>query len=188
MDALEAIKNRRSIRKYKNDPVDDKTLAIVLEAARQAPSWSNTQCWRFVVIRDGVTRAALAETVVAVPTLGANPATNAIRTAPVVIVACAQKEISGYFNGKTATDKGEYWFMFDVALAMENLVLAAAALGLGTVHVGLFDNRKVAEIVGLPDNVCVVEMSPLGYPEFQPNPRPRKEMAEIVFYEKFGQK
>jgi nitroreductase len=187
MDALEAIKNRRSIRKYKSDPVDDKTLETLLEAARLAPSWSNTQCWKFIVIRDAAAKAALAETVTPHPALGSNPATFAIRTAPVVIVACAQKAVSGFFNGQAATDKGEYWFMFDVALAMENLMLAATALGLGSVHVGLFDNRKVAQILGIPDDFCVVELAPLGYPEFQPNPRPRKALAEIVFHEKFGQ-
>jgi nitroreductase len=187
MDALEAIKNRRSIRKYKADPVDEKTLETVLDAARLAPSWANTQCWQFIVIRDNSTKATLADTVAAPPTLGVNPAANSIRTAPVVIVACARKGVSGCFNNAVATDKGEYWYMFDVALAMENLVLAAAALGLGTVHVGLFDTAKVAQVLGIPPDVAVVEMSPLGYPEFQPNPRPRKSLAEIVFHEKFGQ-
>jgi nitroreductase len=188
MDALEAIKNRRSIRKYKTDPVDDKTLETLLEAARLAPSWSNTQCWKFIVIRDHTIKAELAETLVAPPALSVNPAANAIRTAPVVIVACAQKGLSGFFNAKTATDKGEYWFMLDVGIAMENLMLAATALGLGTVHIGLFDTRKVAQILAVPDDFHVVEISPVGYPEFQPNPRPRKELAEIVFHEKFGQK
>jgi nitroreductase len=186
MDAIEAIKNRRSIRKYKSDPVDDKTLETLLDAARLAPSWSNTQCWKFIVIRDSAARAALAEAVVPHPALGSNPAANSVRTAPVVIVACAQKAVSGFFDGKAATDKGEYWFMFDVALAMENLMLAATALGLGAVHVGLFDNKKVSQILGIPDDFQVVEMAPLGYPEFQPNPRPRKALSEIIFHEKFG--
>lgn len=186
MDVLEAIRNRRSIRKYKADPVDDETLEIVLEAARLAPSWANTQCWRFIVVRDSDTKARIAETIAPNPTLGANPASNAIKNAPVLIVACAEKGISGSFQGKTSTDKGDSWYMFDVALAMENLVLAATSLGLGTVHVGLFDCRRVESILEIPDNHCVVEMTPLGYPEFQPNPRPRKEMREIVFHEKFG--
>ena len=77
--------------------------------------------------------------------------------------------------------------MFDVALAMENVMLAAADRGLGTVHVGLFDTKKVEELMGIPEDHCVVEMSPLGYPEFLPNPRPRKEAGEIFFHEKFGQ-
>jgi nitroreductase len=188
MDVFEAIKTRRSIRKYKADPVDDKTVETVLEAARLAPSWANTQCWRFIVIRDNAIKARIAETIAANPSLGSNPALNAIKTAPVVIVACAEKGVSGSFQGKTATDKGDGWCMLDVGLAMENLVLAATALGLGTVHVGLFDAQKVASILEVPDNFCVVEMTPLGYPEFQPNPRPRKEMAEIVFKDKFAQK
>jgi hypothetical protein len=120
------------------------------------------------------------------PTLGSNPAVNAIRNAPVVIVALAEKGLSGCFNGQMANDKGEYWFMFDVALAMQNLVLAAASLGLGTLHVGLFDTRKVAQILAVPENYYVVEMMPLGYPEYQPNPRPRKFLPEIVYYDKFG--
>jgi nitroreductase len=186
LDTLEAIKNRRSIRKYKPDPVDDKTLNIVLEAARLAPSWSNTQCWKFIVVRDNILKAQLAESIQINPLMGRNPATKAFTTAPVVIVACAEKGVSGLFNGKTATEKGEWWFLFDVALAMENLVLAATSLGLGTVHVALFDALKVASILGVPDGYHVVEMTPLGYPEYQPDPRPRKSLSQIVFHEKFG--
>jgi len=188
MDTLEAIKNRRSIRKYKSDPVDDKTLEAVLDAARLAPSWSNTQCTRLVVVRNNDIKAKLADSVLPPPKMSTNPATNAIRVAPVVIVACAEKNLSGYFDGKISTDKGESWYMLDVGLAMENLVLAAASLGLGTIHVGLFDIAKVAAILNVPDNFYIVEMTPLGYPEFQPNPRPRKPLTEIVTYDKFAPK
>lgn len=188
MDTIEAIKYRRSIRKFKTDPVDDKTLEIVLDAARLAPSWSNTQCWKFIVIRDNETKVRLAETIAAVPAVGSNPAFNSIKTAPVVIVAIAEKGVSGYFAGKPSTDKGDYWFLFDIALAMQNLMLAATNLGLGTVHVGLFDSKKVESILEVPPPYCVVEMTPLGYPEYQPNQRPRKALDEIVFHEKFGQK
>jgi nitroreductase len=188
MDVFEAIRSRRSIRKFKSDPVDDQTLESILEAARLAPSWANTQCWRFIVIRDTDTKARIADSVTPNPMLGSNPARNAIKVAPVLIVACAEKGLSGCFQGKPSTDKGDSWYMFDVALAMENLVLAATSLGLGTVHVGLFDSSKIESILGIPDNYCVVEMTPLGYPEYQPNPRPRKEAQEIVFHEKFGLK
>ena len=85
MDVLEAIKSRRSIRKYKPDPIDDTLLTKVLDAARLAPSWANTQCWRFVVVRDPVTKGKLADTLTAT-----NTAMNSIRNAPVVIVACAE--------------------------------------------------------------------------------------------------
>jgi len=187
MDTFEAIKNRRSIRKYKADPVDDQTLKAVLDAARLAPSWANTQCWKFVVARNSEVKTALALTLKSHAEGGSNPAAKAIQNAPVVIVACAEKGISGYFDGKAYTDKGDWWLMFDVGLAMENLVLAATALGLGTIHVGLFDVSKVAEILQIPENYQIVEMTPLGYPEYQPDPRPRKALSEIVFHEKFGQ-
>ncbi len=186
MDTLEAIKNRRSIRRYKTDPVDDKTLDTVLEAARMAPSWSNTQCWKFIVVRDSSLKAQLADTIQVNPLMGKNPAAKAFTTAPVVIVACAEKGISGLFSGKKATDKGEWWFMFDIALAMENLMLAATSLGLGTVHVALFYASKVALILGVPEGYHVVEMTPLGYPEYQPDQRPRKGLQEIAYFEKFG--
>ncbi len=77
--------------------------------------------------------------------------------------------------------------MFDVALAMQNLALAAHALGLGTVHVGLFDAKKAGEILGVPPGSCVVEMTPLGVPEREGRLTSRKELSEIVFHNKYGQ-
>jgi nitroreductase len=188
METLETIKNRRSIRKFKTDPVDEATLTKILDAARLAPSWANTQCVRYIVVRSTEIKNALADAIQAHPELGKNPGANGVRLAPVVIVAIAEKGLSGYFNGKAATEKGEYWYMLDAGIAMEHLVLAAADLGLGTVHIGLFDAQKVAEILKIPANYCVIEMTPLGYPEFQPNPRPRKELEEIVYREEFGKK
>jgi nitroreductase len=189
VDTLEAIKHRRSIRTYKTDPVDDKTLEIILDAARLAPSWANTQCWKFIVIRDNTIKTQLLDTFVQrTPTSGDNPAKKSFKSAPVVVVSCAEKRISGFEEAKAATDKGEYWFLYDVGVAMENLVLAATSLGLSTVHIGLFDTAKVAEILGVPDNYAVVSMTPLGYSEHQPKPRPRKTLEEIIFREKFGQK
>lgn len=181
MEVIEAIKARRSIRSYKPDLVKEEDLQMVLEAARWAPSWANTQCWRFVVVRDHDVKAKLATTLAS-----GNPALVAVLEAPVVIVACAELGKSGYEKGEIATDKGE-WFMFDVALAMQNLVLAACSLGLGTVHIGLFDAKEAAEVLGLPEGIVCVEMTPLGYPAQERNPRPRKELSEILFYDRYGQ-
>ena len=181
MEVIPAIKDRRSVRKYKADPIGDEDLNEVLEAARWAPSWANTQCWRFVVVRDQQTKDRLASAV--------KPETNragpAIRNAPVVIVACAELGRAGYYKGEQSTDKGD-WFMFDVALAMQNLTLAAHALGLGTVHTGLFEAREVARILDVPEGVVVVEMTPLGYPDEQPTAPKRKELPDIVFYDRYG--
>ncbi len=182
MDTLEAIKTRRSIRRYKTTPVDDNILTQVLEAARWSPSWANTQCWRFIIVRSDSIKAELAG---ALSTN--NPSTNAIKTAPIVIAICAELKKSGFYRGEPTTVRGD-WFMFDADLAMENLVLAAHALGLGTVHVGFFDQRKVEAILGVPEGFAVVEMTPLGYPDGEARVTPRKELTEIVFNEKFGAK
>ena len=180
MDVMEAILSRRSIRKYKPDPVTDKDLETVLEAARWAPSWANTQCWRFVVVKDNDTKARLSET------LAKNPASDAVAHAPVVIVACARRGESGFYKGNATTDKGD-WFMFDVALAMANITLAAHELNLGTVHVGLFDAKKVEDVLQVPEGASVVEIMPLGYAA-EPSRAPRRrELEEIVFYDLYGQ-
>jgi nitroreductase len=187
MEVLEAIKTRRSIRKYKATPLDDKAIEIVLEAARWAPSWKNSQCRRFIVVRDDKIKSQLADTLIGTTEGAVNAADNAVRTAPVVVVSCAELGKSGYDNeGQLVTDKGDSWYMFDVALAMQNLALAAHSLGLGTVHVGLFDAKKVGGILGVPPGFCVVSITPLGYPDQEPSPRPRKELSEIVFYDKYG--
>ena len=189
MEVLEAIKTRRSIRTYKPTPLDDKTIELVLEAARWAPSWANTQCWRFIVVRDSEGKNRLADTLIAVGDRP-NRAANAMRNAPVVIVACAELGKSGYYKREPwgpATDKGD-WYMFDVALAMQNLVLAAYSLGLGTVYVGAFDAKKAASLLQVPQGFCVVAMTPLGYPETEPEAKSRQELSEIVFYDKFGLK
>jgi nitroreductase len=184
MEITEAILTRRSIRRIKSDPVDEETLEKVLEAARWAPSWKNTQCWRFVTVRDNGTRSEIAGCMIS-GRAGENPSASAIKQAPVLIVACAELGKSGLNAGDFATDKGD-WYMYDVALAMQNLVLEAHSLGLGTVHLGLFNAQKVAKILAVPDGFCVVAMTPLGYPDETPRTVPRKELSEIVFHEKFG--
>ena len=179
MELIEAIKNRRSIRKYKNTPVKERDLETVLDAARWAPSWANTQCTRFIVVKDAKKKAEVMETL-----SPNNPSRVAIDEAPVLIVACAELGRSGYKKGEVSTDKGD-WFMFDAGLAMQNLVLAAYALGLGTVHIGLFDAKKAAEILEVPEGFVVVEMTPLGYPDMEGKTPSRKELSEIVSYDKF---
>ena len=187
MEVLEAIKTRRSIRRYKSTPVDDKTLELVLEAGRWAPSWANTQCWRFIVVRDSELKNKLADILIGVSDKP-NRAAEAMRNAPVAIVACGETRKSGYSirePKRPVTEKGD-WYMFDVALAMQNMTLAAHSLGLGTVIVGAFDAMRVAEILGVPEGFVVVSMTPLGYPDEEPPIRPRKELSEIVFHDKFG--
>jgi nitroreductase len=182
MEVMEAIKTRRSVRQYRSTPVSEKDLQAVMEAACWAPSWANTQCWRFVVVLDPEKKSQIAGT------MGSgNRGAGAIMEAPVLIIACAELGKSGYFGGKSVTDKGD-WYMFDVALAMQNLVLAAQSLGLGTVHIGYFDASKAAELIQLPEGFVVVEMTPLGYPNEDPEVKSRREIHESIFYEVYGQR
>ncbi len=181
MELLTAIRERRSVRKYKSKPVPDEVLMEILDAARLAPSWNNTQVWRFIVVKESETKAKLAETLK--PT---NPARGAYLDAPIVICAAAQRRLSGYYKGEAATNRGD-WFMFDTALAMEHLVLAAWQFGLGTVHVGLFDGAKAEEILKIPEGYSVVSMTPLGYFDEPPGTRPRKPLEEIVYLNRYGE-
>jgi nitroreductase len=192
MDVFEAIKNRRSVRHYKPDPIDDKTVQTILEAAHWAPSWANNQCWRFIVIRDASMKTKIADTLTKImidTEMVENAACSSIKQAPVLLVLCAEKGQAGYnADGTTTTDKGKYWFMFDVALAMENLVLAAHASGLGTVVIGAFDSIEVEHLLGVPDGFAVVSMTPLGIPERKGQISPRKQLNEVLFKEKFIRK
>jgi len=181
LEVLEAIRGRRSVRKFSPEPVSDEELRAVLEAARWAPSWANTQCWEVVVVRDRETKEALSELLVP----ERNPAKGAVVEAPVVLAVCGRKGVSGFYKGKPMTDKGD-WLMFDVALAAQNMALAAHALGLGTVMVGALDHAKASELLGLPEDVELVVLMPLGRPAHEPKAPPRKPLSEFVHLERYG--
>jgi nitroreductase len=193
MEVLEAIRTRRSIRHFKADPVDDKAVEAVLEAGRWAPSWGNTQCWRFIVVRDPEIKAELARIPMKLKLPDKevdNPANKAIYDAPVVIVVCAKMGRSGCQpgakpDGIPVTDKGD-WFMFDTALAVQNMVLAAHAMGLGTVIIGAFDAPMAEKVLGVPEGYRAVVMVPLGVPEREGKAPPRKELTEIVVHDKWS--
>ena len=192
MEVLDAIKTRRSIRHFKSDPVPEEVLQKVLDAARWAPSWANSQCSRFIVVRDLEMRKKLAASV----RIG-NSATAALTEAPVAIVVCAELGKAGYTGAEKVTGRSDWkisltnkgdWYMFDAGLAMQNLVLAAHSLGLGTVYIGGFNSNDVAEAVKLPRGMEVVAMTPLGYPADGGKTTSRKELSELVFNEQYGLK
>lgn len=179
MDTIEAIKTRRSIRQYKDTPVTDEQLTTVLEAVQWAPSWANSQCWEIVVVKDPAVKEKLAETL-----SPGNPSTEAVKNAPVVIVACATKEKSGYYKGQPITVKGD-WLMYDVGLAMQNLSLAAHAIGLGTVQIGAFNIEDAEKILGVPEGITVVAMTPLGVPAAESRAPKRRAIEEFVHHDKY---
>ena len=172
MDIFKVIGDRRSIRKYKDTPVEREKIEQVLDAARLAPSWKNMQCWRFLVLTDADKRARLLD---AFP--DENPGKKAIAMAPVVIVVCADPRESGVENGI------EY-YIADTAIAFEHLCLAAQALGLGTCWMGWYSEEQIKQSLGIPAELRIVGITPLGYPDQEPKARPRKELQEIAFFNK----
>ena len=169
MGVMAAIKMRRSIRHYKDKPVEKEKLDRVLEAGRLAPSAGNLQEWKFVVMSDKSMREKLAKT---------SNAERFIREAPVTIIACA-----------TITDHvmecGQLAYPIDVAIAVDHITLKAVEEGLGTCWIGGFDEGEVKKILGIPENIRIVTLLTIGYPKYVPGPRKRKSKEEIVVYEKW---
>ena len=169
MDFLELVSSRYAVRSYQSRPVEQDKLEHVLEAVRLAPSGSNRQPWRFVIVRDAETRRRL------VPAC-ANQ--QFVAQAPVVVAGVGLMPERIMRCGMPGDP-------IDVAIAMEHLALAATAEGLGTCWIGAFYQEQVREVLGIPDSVAVVEMMTLGYPADNPRPKSRKLMDEIVCYDRW---
>ena len=173
----DAIATRKSVRNFEDTPVEEEKLTRCLEAARLAPSWANKQCWSFVVVQGRQN----------VENLGIVPIN--IKNAPALIVACGDPEKSGNMDGKP-------YFMVDVAIAVEHIILEAWEQGLGTVWVGGFRESKVRTALGIPENIKVVALVPIGYPAGRDTTGMvldkkimgfgnRKELKDIVHYGKW---
>lgn len=146
MEFIDVVKARKSVRSYSSKLVEEEKLTRILEAARKAPSWANRQCWSFIVVTDREKIEKLAVGVI----------NSWLKQAPVIIVACGNPKKSGFRNGMD-------YYLVDVAISMEHLILAAADLGLGTCWIGGFDEQKVKSILGVPKNIKIVALTPIGY-------------------------
>jgi|WetSurSiteA1Bulk_404760.scaffolds.fasta_scaffold103701_2 nitroreductase len=169
MDVFSAISHRRSIRSYKNAVVEEEKLKKVLDAARLAPSASNRQEWKFIVVRGSEKRAQLAAMTYGQRFVG---------EAPVIIVACATE-------GKSIMTCGQPTHTVDVSIACSFMILAACDQGLGTCWLGTFNEGEVKKLLGIPGHMRVVTMTPLGYPNEAPLPRPRKSFDQVVCFENY---
>ena len=167
MEFFELIKKRYSVRAYKSEPVEEKKIQQILEAANLAPTAANKQPFRFIVINnkgreDELKRIYHREW---------------FWTAPVVICACALPNLA--WSRRDDKDYSEV----DTTIAMDHLILAAADLGLGTCWIAAFDPAEARAILGLPEDVEPVAFTPLGYPADEWKPKTRKELSDIVSYE-----
>ncbi len=147
--------------------MSEEDIEYILEAARLAPSWANSQCWKFVVVTDPEIKEELAKA-----------GNSWIAQAPVIITACAD-------STKPGTKEDQEYYMLDVGIAMEHLILAAADRGLGTCWIGAFDEEVAKSALGVPDNIRVVASTPLGYPAQEPSPRKRRSLDEIAYFDKY---
>ena len=169
MDVFNAISGRRSVRSYRDKDVEEDKIRRILEAGRLSPSASNRQEWKFIVVRDAETRRRLADAALGQSFVG---------QAPVVLVACA-------VDCSAIMPCGLPAFIVDVSIAFAYMLLQAFDLGLGTCWIGAFNEDAVRKILGVPEGVRVVALSPLGYPDRTGPPRPRKPIDDIVCYETF---
>jgi nitroreductase len=170
MDVFEAIAARKSVRAFVDRPVGEDELTRVLDAACAAPSARNGQEWRFVVVRDRAMRERIAAEAARQPFIGG---------AAVLLACCAQTDGRLMRCGQPA-------YTIDVAIAVDHLTLAAAALGLGTCWIGSFDESLVKELLGIPAEVRVVQLMPIGYPA-DPSPVTKSRLGreEIVHRERW---
>jgi len=171
MDVFKSIQKRRSIRNYQDREVEEDKLFKVLEAARQAPSASNRQEWRFVVVRDKVAKAKLCQA-------AKNQAF--VNEAPVVIACCAQTD-------NHIMTCGQACYVIDLAIAIDHMSLVAVGLGLGSCWIGAFYEEEVKKILDIPQEIRVVEMLALGYPaQESSSPKNRLALEKIAFFRKWG--
>ena len=168
---MDIIEERKSVRSYKPQEIEEEKLNYILDAFRLAPSAKNLQPWKLIVVKNNKIIKDLA--------IACNNQTF-LEESPVIIVACANEQeaygvMGGYMNS----------YPIDIALALEHLILAATEQGLGTCWIGAFKEQLVKDILGVPDEVRVVALTPLGYPLRDATRRGRKPLSEIVCYDRY---
>ncbi len=169
MELYEPIKKRYSVRSYQDKPIEQEKLDRIFEAVRQAPSASNRQPWKFVLVRDAGTRKKLISVCKDQAFVG---------EAAVVVVGVG-------LSPERAMACGVHSDPIDLGIAMEHIALAAVAEGLGTCWIGSFDQDEIHGLLDIPADAEVVDVMTLGYPAGEPQYRDRKGMDEIVCYEKY---
>ncbi len=177
LPVLDIITERGSIRKYTEKPIPRSVLLKILEAARLAQSAANRQPWEFIVVTNKEMRVKLANAA----HWPGRPPQSAVSTAAALIICLADPDASrrvGAFNG----------FLVDLAIAIENMVLTAWELGIGSCWIGAFQEDTVKALLHVPANLRIVSLLTVGYADEQPRPKSRKSLNEIIHYQRYGQR
>ncbi|MCR5755225.1 MAG: nitroreductase family protein [Acetatifactor sp.] len=177
MTAKECIKGRRSIRKFEDKPVPHELLAQIIETASFAPSWKNTQIARYIAV-EGEMKNKLAKLTTIFPGNGI-----IMEHAPMVIALTVVKGRCGFErDGSYSTFRGDTWQMFDAGVAAEAFCLAAYEQGIGSVVMGLFDQKEASDLLEIPENQDLVALIPIGYPAESPVAPKRKTVEDLLSF------
>lgn len=177
MECSKVIQERRTIRAYQDRAVDPQVINSIIQSATYAPSWKNSQCWRFYVVTEKQTLNSLKERGL--------PEGNRkkVELAPCIIVACFEKGLSGLgADNQYANSIGEGWSYFDLGLAVENLCLEAYNQGLGTLIMGIRNEDVIQPLLNIPQQYEIVALIALGYPAMEPPMPPRKKVEEVSVF------
>ena len=177
MNAIECIKRRRSIRKYKSKPIDHSIIDSIVSAASYSPSWKNTQITRYIAIEDSSIQDTIAERFT--PSFNS----NIVKQAPMLIAVTFVKGRCGFErDGSYSTKKGDRWQMFDVGVSCQSFCLAAKELGLGTVIMGIFDEDGISDLLHIPEDQELAALIAIGYPDMDPEAPMRKPVDTLLQY------
>ena len=165
MSLLDLILSRRSIRRYEDKDLPEEVLQQILEAGRQAPSAVNRQPFRFIVVNDHDLLKNLCDNLI----------NRFVKRAPIVIVGCA--DVKSFLTGK--------WAIVDTSIAMQNMVIAAWALGIGSCWIGGCNEKEIKKLLKIPDKWKFVALLTLGYPAEQPKPRRKRQLEKIFSFNIF---
>ena len=177
MNAIDCIKTRRSVRKFADKEISAEAISAVVATAAYAPSWKNSQTTRYIAVLDKTTKERLANECM----MGFEYNVGTANGAPAMMVVTTINNRSGYErDGSATTSKGTHWQSFDAGIATQTFCLAAHEAGLGTVIMGIFDEAKVAEVVGVPEGQSVSALIAIGYPAEEPAAPKRKSAEELL--------
>ena len=177
MNTIECIKTRRSIRKFADRAVEADIIADVVNTAAYAPSWKNSQTTRYIAVLDKALKSRLANECM----MGFEYNIGTAHGAPAMMVVTTVDKRSGFErDGSATTSKGTHWQSFDAGIATQTFVLAAHEAGLATVIMGIFDEDKVKEVVGIPEGQSVSALVAIGYAAEEPLAPKRKSADDLL--------
>ncbi|MDT8716509.1 nitroreductase family protein [Clostridium sp. 19966] len=175
MDFYDVVNERKSIKDFKDTPIDNSKINRIIEAVMRAPSWKNKSCYKVILVDDYIKRQDLSECI----DNDDYSAISAVKKAPIIALIVANPYKSGRVDGKD-------FYLVDAGIAMEHLVLAATAEGYGTCWIGSLLEDRIRELLNIPEEYRVIAMTPIGVTELKSSHYPEKEEQNYVFHNEWN--